>query len=70
MWRLVRAAGRRCRRSRAASCRCEQDEPLKRELEDFVDAVRARAPAVVTGEDGRRALALAEDVTSRMTTVR
>ncbi len=48
----------------------QQEEPLKRELEDFIDAVRTRRPPVVTGEDGRRALALAEDVTSRMTTVR
>jgi predicted dehydrogenase len=48
----------------------QQEEPLKRELEDFIDAVRTRRPPLVTGEDGRRALALAEDVTSRMTTVR
>jgi predicted dehydrogenase len=48
----------------------QQEEPLKRELEDFVDAVRTQRPPFVPGEDGRRALALAEDVTSRMTTVR
>ena len=36
------------------------EEPLKRELADFVDAVRDRRPPVVTGEDGRRALALAQ----------
>jgi predicted dehydrogenase len=48
----------------------QQEEPLKRELEDFIDAVRARREPIVTGEDGRRALALAEDVTSQMTTVR
>jgi predicted dehydrogenase len=48
----------------------QQEEPLKRELEDFIDAVRTRRPPSVTGEDGRRALALAEDVTRGMTTVR
>jgi predicted dehydrogenase len=47
----------------------QQEEPLKRELEDFIEAVRLRRPPLVTGEDGRRALALAEDVTSQMTTV-
>ena len=43
-----------------------RDEPLKRELEDFVDAVRdGRAPAV-TGEQGRAALALADRIVDRM----
>jgi predicted dehydrogenase len=35
------------------------DEPLKRELEDFVAAVRDRRAPAVTGEQGRSALALA-----------
>jgi predicted dehydrogenase len=40
----------------------QKDEPLRRELADFVDAVLDdRAPAV-TGQDGRRALALAARV--------
>ena len=44
------------------------EEPLKRELADFVDAVRvARAP-LVTGDDGRRALELAQQITDKMTT--
>lgn len=39
-----------------------RDEPLRGELRDFVDAIRdGRAPRV-TGEDGRRALALAARV--------
>jgi predicted dehydrogenase len=39
-----------------------RDEPLRRELEDFVQAIRTgRAPAV-TGQDGLRALALATRV--------
>ena len=42
------------------------DEPLKRELEDFVDAIRHRRAPHVTGEDGRRALALAHEITQQM----
>ena len=42
------------------------EEPLKRELADFVDAVRSRRPPLVTGEQGRRALALAHEITQRM----
>lgn len=37
-------------------------EPLERELADFVAAVRDNRPPLVTGEDGRRALALATRV--------
>jgi predicted dehydrogenase len=44
------------------------EEPLKRELADFVDAVVSRRAPAVTGEDGRRALALAQQITDRMTT--
>jgi predicted dehydrogenase len=39
-----------------------KDEPLRRELEDFVDAVRGRRAPAVTGEDGLRALTLARRV--------
>ena len=39
-----------------------KDEPLRRELADFVDAVRAGRPPRVTGRDGREALALATRV--------
>ena len=45
------------------------EEPLKRELQDFVSAVRDRRQPAVPGEDGRRALALAQQITERMTTV-
>jgi predicted dehydrogenase len=41
-------------------------EPLRRELEDFVDAVRRRRAPAVTGHDGRRALALAQQITDAM----
>jgi predicted dehydrogenase len=43
------------------------EEPLKRELEDFVDAVRSKRPPGVTGRDGRDALALATRVADAMT---
>jgi predicted dehydrogenase len=44
------------------------EEPLKRELEDFVAAVvSGRAPAV-DGRQGRRALELAQRITDKMTT--
>ena len=43
------------------------EEPLLRELADFVDAVVSRRAPGVTGEDGRRALALAQEITDRMT---
>ena len=42
------------------------EEPLKRELLDFVEAVSSGRPPLVDGAQGRRALALATDITSRM----
>ncbi len=42
------------------------EEPLKRELADFVDAVVTTRAPVVTGEQGRRALALAQAITDKM----
>src|SRR5262245_39612743 len=45
-----------------------QEEPLARELTDFVDAVVSKRAPGVTGEDGRRALALAQRITDRMAT--
>ena len=41
----------------------EREEPLKLELQNFADAVRARRAPLVTGADGRRALALAARIT-------
>jgi predicted dehydrogenase len=43
-----------------------KDEPLRRELEDFVTAVRDNRPAGVTGEQGREALRLAAIIIERM----
>jgi len=47
-----------------------RDEPLRRELEDFVAAVRDRRPPTVTGDQGRAALALAAEIVERMEHVR
>ena len=44
------------------------EEPLARELSDFVDAIRNQRRPIVAGEDGRRALALAQAITDKMTT--
>lgn len=43
----------------------ERSEPLRLELESFIAAVKG-APVRVTGEEGRRALALAVDVTEKI----
>lgn len=41
-------------------------EPLARELEGFIRCVRDRSTPVVTGEDGRDALALAQEIASQI----
>jgi predicted dehydrogenase len=41
-------------------------EPLRAELESFVAAVRGERPVVVSGEDGRRALAVALEIVERI----
>ena len=54
--------GGRCRRSRAARWRWPNEEPLKRELADFVDAVASkRAPLVDRRSRPPRARAGAAD---------
>jgi predicted dehydrogenase len=42
------------------------EEPLQRQLESFLAAVRARSAPVVSASDGRRALSLAHTILSRM----
>jgi predicted dehydrogenase len=44
----------------------QRDEPLKRELADFIGAVRERRAPGVTGVQGRAALVLANEIVSRM----
>jgi predicted dehydrogenase len=46
----------------------DNEEPLRRELEDFIDAVRTRRQPGVSGRDGRDALALATRVAETMET--
>jgi predicted dehydrogenase len=42
------------------------EEPLKRELADFVAAIAGKRAPVVTGEAGRRALAVAQQIVDKM----
>jgi predicted dehydrogenase len=44
----------------------QDSEPLRNELQDFVDAVRFGRAPLVGGRDGRRAVALAAEITERM----
>jgi predicted dehydrogenase len=44
----------------------ERDEPLRRELADFVRAARTKQPPLVNGDAGRRALELATRVAEKM----
>ncbi len=46
-----------------------REEPLKRELQDFVGAVRDKRRPLVSGEDGLRALRLAQAIADKMETV-
>jgi predicted dehydrogenase len=69
VWRLVRPpAGMPT--IEGGTVPVEPAEPLQRELEDFVAAVRDRHTPGVTGEEGRRALSLARQITERMTALR
>ncbi len=66
MWRLTQKGGGRPS-IEGGEVPVTPEEPLKRELEDFVDAIQSRRAPLVTGEQGRRALALAQQITERMT---
>jgi predicted dehydrogenase len=65
VYRLVRGAGARPG-IEGGKLDVPREEPLVRELADFLGAVREGRPPLVTGHDGRRALALAERITERM----
>jgi predicted dehydrogenase len=43
-----------------------EEEPLRRELADFIEAIRSGRAPRVTGEAGRRALALAQEITDKI----
>jgi len=65
VYRLVRSPGRRPA-IEGGKIPVRDGEPLRHELEDFVDAVRTGRAPLVGGEDGRRAVALAAAITERM----
>jgi predicted dehydrogenase len=67
MWRLLQTTGA-MPSIEGGEVPVVEEEPLKREIEDFVAAVANRRAPLVTGEQGRRALALAQRITDRMTT--
>jgi predicted dehydrogenase len=53
----------------AGSIPVQRDEPLKRELADFIGAVRERRSPIVDGAAGRRALELATRIADKMESV-
>lgn len=67
-WRLVRGAGPRPS-IEGGQLPIEREEPLRRELADFVGAAREQRPTVVDGDAGRRALELATKVAEKMESV-
>jgi predicted dehydrogenase len=64
-WRLVRANGGMPAID-GGNLAIEQEEPLRRELADFVAAAREKRAPGVTGADGLRALQLARKITDAM----
>jgi predicted dehydrogenase len=65
-WRLVKGNAGTVPEIQAQNVGVAPGEPLQRELEDFLAAVVGRRPPLVRGEDGRRALALADDISMRI----
>jgi len=68
IWRLTRRAGA-APVIEGGKQAVETEEPLRRELRDFVEAVAAGRDPRVTGRDGCRALELAERITQEMSYV-
>jgi len=65
LWRLVQQNGA-APSIQGGEVEVANEEPLKRELADFVAAVLSRRAPAVTGEDGRRALVLADAIVQKM----
>ena len=65
MWSLEKADGT-MPKIQGGDVPVVNEEPLKRELTDFVDAVMSRRPPLVTGEEGRLALAVAQAITDKI----
>lgn len=64
-WRLVRRPGSKPG-IEGGPLPVQRDEPLRRELADFVGAARTKSAPLVDGEAGRRALALATRIAEKM----
>ena len=64
-WRLVPRQGARPEIA-GGSIPVTRDEPLRRELDDFVRAVRESRPPMVDGAAGRKALELASQIAEKM----
>jgi predicted dehydrogenase len=67
-WRLVRRDGARPE-IQGGQLPVQKDEPLRRELQDFVRAARDRRAPLVDGAAGRRALELATRIAEKMESV-
>jgi predicted dehydrogenase len=67
-YRLVRREGGRAQ-IQGGKLPVTREEPLKRELQDFVHAARDRRRPLVAGDDGLRALRLAQAIADTMETV-
>lgn len=67
-YRLVRRAGERPS-IQGGKLPVTREEPLKRELADFVEAVRSRRAPLVSGDAGLRALTLAQAIADKMESV-
>ena len=65
VWRLLKGAAA-MPSIEGGELEVANEEPLKRELADFVDAVVSRRAPMVTGEAGRRALAVAQTITDKI----
>jgi predicted dehydrogenase len=67
-WRLVKQDGARPK-IEGGPIPVERDEPLRRELSDFVRAANTRTMPLVDGDAGRRALELATRIAEKMESV-
>ena len=65
MYRLVRGEGPKPS-IQGGDVPVVNEEPLKRELSDFLDAIQSKRAPMVDGAQGRRALALATEITKQM----
>jgi predicted dehydrogenase len=65
VWRLVKGSGP-MPSIEGGELPVTNEEPLQRELADFVQAVQSRRPPLVDGRQGRRALELATRIVTRM----